>query len=244
VVQRTVGACRRVVGGALALTRRLPWRARWSAAAAVGVVLIVGVGVAAWGSGGDRSSAGDGRDESSVASDAEPGEVVSPGDEVEATPDTTVPAGDGEGSIHETVEVDPEAVAAVAEPIGIDETADFGNGVTARITSVESVEAEGHLPGEFSGPAVALTIEVTNRSDDAVDLGTVTADLTFGDGLSAYPVFDPERPPFSGEVAPGDVASGSYVFTLDPSERDDVALRLSYSTEVPTVIFAGSVADG
>jgi hypothetical protein len=40
------------------------------------------------------------------------------------------------------------------------------------------------------------------------------------------------------------VASGSYVFTLDPGERDHVALRLSYTTEAPTVVFAGSVADG
>jgi hypothetical protein len=165
-------------------------------------------------------------------------------DEVDDSSDTTVPAGDGEGSIQETVEADPDAATDVAEPVGIGDTADFGNGVSARLTAVEAVEAEAHLPGEFSGPAVALTIEVTNGSSGTIDLGTVTVDLTFRDGLSAYPVLDPERRPFSGDLASGDAASGSYVFTLDPAERSDVALRLSYTTEAPTVIFAGSVADG
>jgi hypothetical protein len=225
----------------IAMIRRLSPSSRRPAALALGAGLIVATGLAVWALLAFWS--GDGSGESAARS-SPGGETIPPGEEVENTPDTTVPAGDGDGSIHETVEVDPDvAAAAVADPVPIDATADFGNGVTARLAGVEGVEAEAHLPGEFSGPAVALTIEVVNGSDDTISLATVTADLTF-DGRSAYPVVDPERSPFSGELAPGDTAAGSYVFTLDPAERDDVALRLAYSTEAPTVIFAGSVADG
>jgi hypothetical protein len=225
----------------LGMMDRLSPRARRAAALVLGACLVIATGVAVWAL-VDSGPSGNG-DADQVAGQPSPGgEPIAPGDEVENTPDTTVPAGDGDGSIDETVEVDPDAVAAVADPVAIDGTADFGNGVSARLTEVTAVEAEAHLPGEFSGPAVALTIEVSNGSEESISLATVTADLTF-DGLSAYPVLDPERPQFSGELAPGDTTSGSYVFTLDPAQRDDVALRLSYSTEAPTVIFAGSVAD-
>ena len=225
---------------------RLPLRARRIVAVTLAAALVGGGAVAVWAFVGAWPSGGGGSEGSSAASPEAAGQVPSE-DEVDDSSDTTVPAGDGEGSIHETVETvetDADAASDVAEPVGIGDTADFGNGVSARLTAVEAVEAEAHLPGEFSGPAVALTIEVTNGSSGTIDLGTVTVDLTFRDGLSAYPVLDPERRPFSGDLASGDAASGSYVFTLDPAERSDVALRLSYTTEAPTVIFAGSVADG
>lgn len=221
---------------------RFPSRVRRIVAVTLAAALVGGGVIGVWAFVGSWSPGGGSPEGSSAASPEAAGEVA-PVDEADDSSDTTVPAGDGEGSIHETVESDPDAVT-VAEPVGIGDTADFGNGVSARLTAVESVEAEAHLPGEFSGPAVALTIEVTNGSGGTIDLGTVTADLTFDDGLSAYPVLDPERRAFSGDLTSGDVASGSYVFTLDPAERADVALRLSYTTEAPTVIFAGSVADG
>ncbi|HEY7069411.1 MAG TPA: hypothetical protein VH479_04820 [Acidimicrobiales bacterium] len=201
---------------------------------ALGITLVATAAVVAFALAGPWSSDGGDPDRSPVASG-------SPAAERDPVSGTTVPAGDGRGSIHETVGSGP---AAVTEQFAMGDTADFGNGVTARLASVAPVEAEGHLPGEFSGPAVALTIEVANGSTASIDLGTVTADLTFGDGLSAYPVRDPAHRPFSGDLGPGGVASGSYVFTLDPGERDHVALRLSYTTEAPTVVFAGSVADG
>jgi hypothetical protein len=218
---------------------RLPsGRLRWVAGLLAAAVLVgAGFGVRAL-LDSSSTAASDGASNRGSNDLAPPpaGEAVDP-----SVPQTTVPAGDGDGSINETV--DPVPAANVADPVGIDETADFGNGVRARVSSVESLDAEAHLPGEFSGPAVALTVEVTNGSKQRINLDMVTVDLTF-DGLSAYTVRDPERRPVSGHLAPGESTSGSYVFTLDPSQRDDVALRITYSAEAPTVIFAGSVADG
>jgi hypothetical protein len=215
-------------------------RLRWVAGVlAVAVLIAAAFGIPALLDSGSSATASSDRVSDRASEDLSPppaAEAVDP-----SVPQTTVPAGDGTGSIHDTVEVDAEA--NLADPVAIDETADFGNGVRARVSSVEPVDAEAHLPGEFSGPAVALTVEVTNGSRRPINLDTVTVDLTF-DGLSAYPVRDPERRPVSGDLAPGDSTSGSYVFTLDHSQRDDVALRITYSAKAPTVVFSGSIADG
>jgi hypothetical protein len=132
----------------------------------------------------------------------------------------------------------------IADPVAIDETAEFGNGVEARLSSIESIEAEAFLPGEFSGPAVVVTVEVSNGSSETINLDTVTVDLVRGNNLSADPVTDPERTRLSGDLGAGETTSGDYVFTLAPDEREDVQVRIKYAAETPTVVFAGSVADG
>ena len=150
-------------------------------------------------------------------------------------------ASEAQGSIHETVDVEP---GEIADPVAIDETAEFGNGVEARLSSIESIEAEAFLPGEFSGPAVVVTVEVSNGSSETINLDTVTVDLVRGNNLSADPVTDPERTRLSGDLGAGETTSGDYVFTLAPDEREDVQVRIKYAAETPTVVFAGSVADG
>jgi hypothetical protein len=157
------------------------------------------------------------------------------------SPDATESA--RRGSIHERVDAPP---GVSARPVGIDAVAEFGNGVQARLAAVEPIDAQGHLPGERSGPAVAITIQVTNGSSAAIDLGTVTVDLTIGAGagVSAYAVAVPERPPLGGTLAVGAATSGEYVFTLAPEERAHVEVHVKYSADTPTVVFEGSVADG
>jgi hypothetical protein len=170
-------------------------------------------------------------------------EVASPaaGPPPPASPDAAAPA--GRGSIHERVDAPP---GISTRPVGIDDVAEFGNGVQARLAAVEPIDAQGHLPGERSGPAVAITLQVTNGSSAAIDLGTVTVDLTIGAGagVPAYAVAVPERPPLGGTLAVGAATSGEYVFTLAPEERAHVQVHVKYSADTPTVVFEGSVADG
>jgi len=147
----------------------------------------------------------------------------------------------GRGSIHETVDPEP---GVVAPPVGIADVAEFGDGVRARLADIESIEAEGHLPGERSGPAVAVSVQVTNLSSRPIDLDIVTVDLTTADGVSAYGVVVPGRPPLTGDLAAGETASGEYVFTLGPGDRTDVQIRVKYSASTATVVFEGSIADG
>jgi hypothetical protein len=155
------------------------------------------------------------------------------------TGDTPAPA--RRGSIHETVDAPP---GVTARPVGIDQVAEFGNGVRARLAAIDAIEAEGHLPGERSGPAVAVTVQVRNGSSRTIGLDTVTVNLTAGGGASAYGVVVPDRPPLAGDLPAGESTSGEYVFTLAREDRAHVQVRVKYSADTPTVVFEGSMADG
>jgi hypothetical protein len=129
----------------------------------------------------------------------------------------------------------------VADPVPLDAATDFGDGVAVRLASIEATTAEGSLPGERSGPAVAVTVEMSNGSERSVSVGNVTVDLIDADGVSAPPVVDPERPPLRGELAPGESRSGTYVFSLEPEDRDGVTVTVKYSGDTPMVLFVGDI---
>jgi hypothetical protein len=190
------------------------------------------IGVAAC-SGDDGDSAGAAKSESRATSSTTSTTTVA------SESSTGVKSGPPAASTAVSV---PGVDGPIAGPFAIDATGDFGNGVTARLSRIEAINATATLPGEFSGPAVALRVEVTNRSARTISLGTVIVDLVYGDNLSAYPVTDPKRVPLSGDLAAGDTTAGDYVFTIAPEARDHVQVRIRYAAEKPTIVFTGSVA--
>lgn len=207
------------------------------AAAALAVVVgLVVISADDDGDSGDEPAAAVAEDETSGGDEADPATGSSRPSTTGAGADDLEP-----GTIDEPA---PTIEAETAEPVAIDETADFGDGVRVRLREIESTEAEARLPGERSGPAVAVTVEVTNGSAEAVSLDRTQVDLTDAQGSSATPITDPEREPLRGELAPGATATGSYVFSLDPSDRSDVTIRIKYSAETPTILFRGPVPGG
>ena len=64
----------------------------------------------------------------------------------------------------------PEVPVTTAPAVALTDTADFGGQVVARIAQVTAVQATATLPGEISGPAVAVTVEITNSSAQAIGL--------------------------------------------------------------------------
>lgn len=149
-------------------------------------------------------------------------------------------------SVTATTVVDPgpttiPETGATVPPVAMDATSEFGNGVSARISKVTAVQAEATLPGETSGPGVSVTVQVTNGSDGAIDLGNVTVDLGNAEGASAAPVTTQPDTSFSGPLAPGDTAEGTYLFRVSPDERANVVIKVKYSSDTPIAVFAGSV---
>ncbi|HEY8524543.1 MAG TPA: DUF4352 domain-containing protein [Acidimicrobiales bacterium] len=177
--------------------------------------------------GPDRSSEeGAASDESEEGAESDSGTTTEAPPATDAGPTTTAVAG---------------VLGDVVGPVGLGDAADAGGGVEVRLRSVEPVEAEARLPGEVGGPAVAVTVEVANRSNDPVDLDLTTVDLATGDGVSAPPVFDPEREPLQGDLEPGDTRAATYVFTVAADQRSDISVRVRYAPDRPTVVFSGSV---
>ena len=125
--------------------------------------------------------------------------------------------------------------------MALDAATDFGNGVGIRLAPIESVEVEARRPGEIGGPGLAITIEITNGSDAEIQLDNVTVDLTDATGASASPVTPESELDLSGPLAVGASTTGTYFFTLPSEDRAGATLRVSYTTDVPTVLFTGDL---
>lgn len=122
-----------------------------------------------------------------------------------------------------------------------DEPGDFGTGVTTRVTSISAVDGVAAGPGESAAPAVAVTVEFENSSDQVVGMNSVQVDLQTQDGTSASSLSGPPSAPLSGALQPGQKASGTYVFDVADNQRADFDLLVSYSTDAPVLHFTGTV---
>jgi hypothetical protein len=122
----------------------------------------------------------------------------------------------------------------------IDDTASLGNGVDVRVSEVESVQGDAKGPGEISGPAVRVSVEVRNTSDEEVAMDLALVNVYYGkDKTPASALSGPGLAPLSGSIPAGKSATGAYVFSVPEDQREQLTVEFSYSTDAPTVIFSG-----
>ena len=151
------------------------------------------------------------------------------------------PAADTPAPTGPTTDAD-EPPASLA-PVPLDQPAAVGDGVTARVVSLDAVDATGVGPGNVTGPALRVTVALTNGTADALPLGGVAVDLASGPELvPASPVNDPSAAPFSGTVAAGGTAQGVYVFSIAAADRADVTLSVGYEAGAPVLVFTGAAS--
>jgi hypothetical protein len=216
--------------------RRPPW---WAAAAAVLVTLVV-LGVV-WGVTRDDDGADDGGGAEAAGSST-----------AVATP-TDLPTTDGFGS--PIVKPKPgQTKPRLAKPtstsksprpvrVGLDEPADLGNGVVVEVTRVESVQGNAKGRGERDAPAVRLTIELTNDTDQVIDLRGATVTAYFGPGNDpASDLSGPGADFLPSEVRPDATVTGVYVFAMPTKQRGSVRVDVGYAADQPQAIFRGSAA--
>lgn len=137
----------------------------------------------------------------------------------------------------------PEAIGAVerktADAVPLDEEVRVAKGVTARIVSVEPVAGKATLPGEVSGDALRVTVEITNDRKEDLDLGSSVVNLFFGkDRTPATTLSGPGEQPFAASVAAGKSAAGTFVFRV--SEHDvPVQIEIDLAADLTVAAFAG-----
>jgi hypothetical protein len=189
--------------------------------AAVVVVGAVGLGVLLWNFAAPPEAA------------PQPGSTPVVSQSVEPTPSTWPTPTPGA-----TETIDP----GEPEEVPIDETATVAGGAAVRIVDVESYEA-GDEPGQLAGPAVTVTIEVTNDGETALDTRGSSLNLNYGDDRTPAPSFgDPVRDGLPASIEPGATATGKYSFGLPLDVRDDVRVILDLVSGEPQVVFVGSMA--
>lgn len=207
--------------------KRLWW---WLAVAgAIAVLAIIGilVAMAVAGQSPQPGQTSPGHPSDSPSASAGPGESGDP-DDPEVTdspdPDTTI---------------DPDFGEPVADTAVGDETANFGDSVTAKLAELEFITVTGTRAGEVSGPAIRVTVEMMNGTDGAISLDAVTVNAYFGAETQPASPFDSETEsePFTGTLAAGETAQGVYLFSIPEGQDDDIVVTVSKSPESPLVVF-------
>jgi hypothetical protein len=126
--------------------------------------------------------------------------------------------------------------------VPLDDTARFGTGLDLRLSDLEPVDGVARGPGEIAGPAVRLTVRLTNHADRPVSLESVVLEVTYGRAQTpAMSLTGPGGRPFGGTLAPGRSRSARYVFAIPVSARDHVRVAASYTGSVPSVELAGAM---
>lgn len=113
------------------------------------------------------------------------------------------------------------------------------SGVTVQLTQIRAITTEALLPGEIAGPGLAITLRIDNAGSGSIDLDNAIVDLRGANGARGIAVSGSPAAPLSGSLAPGDIATGVYVFTIPDDQRNPVSVLFSYSAQTPTVILAG-----
>jgi len=128
-------------------------------------------------------------------------------------------------------------------PVALTDTAAVDGAVAAELTDVRAIEGEGTGPGNVAGPAVAVTVRLTNGTAEELSLDGAVVSLTYtSDARPASPLDDPSAAPLSGALAPGSSAEGVYVFSVPADQRDVVSVAIGYQAGAPYLVFTGSVA--
>jgi hypothetical protein len=161
-----------------------------------------------------------------------PTEVVLPTGTVPPAPPTPEPTGPTE---------DATALPVSLPPVALTEVAATEDGITAAVEDLVSVEGSGAGPGQVAGPAVRVTVRITNGTGAPVSLDAVAVDLATGpDAAPASPLEDVSYAPFRGTVEPGGEAVGVYLFTVPEDDRDTVTVSVGYEAGAPYLVFTGS----
>jgi len=143
-----------------------------------------------------------------------------------AAPAYTTPVPAPSGSTVDEVEepADPVETATVM----LDESAEVGGGVTARVTGIESLDVTAETPGEISGPAVAVTVSIENDGDEALDVSSAMVSLLAAGGELGMPTTSDPYRPFSGVIDAGASADAVYVFLLPDDARSAFDVSVQY----------------
>lgn len=159
---------------------------------------------------------------------------------VATTPTSAVPVPPPtKGDIHQTV---PARKVVTRRAVSLDATAHFTSAIAARLTRVEPISAKGNGPGEISGPALELTIKITNDGKSSIDLGNAVVNLADSRKQPGLPIAGAPAKPFSGTLSGGRSAVGIYVFTVPVGHRAPVSVTVSYTAAAPVVLFVGNAA--
>jgi hypothetical protein len=124
-------------------------------------------------------------------------------------------------------------------PVRLDEPSTTGTGLTAKLISVRAIEAKAQLPGEITGPALAINIEVSNTGTRSADLDSVVVTVLASDEAPGVEMTAAPAEPLGGRLAPKSTARGVYVFRVPQHKRRPITVTVSIG-DAPVLVFTGN----
>ena len=208
-------------------------------AACAGLLLALSVSATACTSsgGGGRSGGASG-----TSGPASPGATSGAGVSSPAA-GTTSAAGSPSGATRSpsgVLQTVPSGTIVTAPPRPLTSPAPLGGGVVVKVKRTDSFYAQARVPGDISGPAVAFTLRLTNRSASAVSLAGVAVTVSYGtDDTPASSIQVDRSRPFTGSVAAGRSATGVYVFGIPTDQRRHVVVTFTLDVKHPVILLQG-----
>lgn len=127
------------------------------------------------------------------------------------------------------------------EPVAPQEPGE-ATGITASLVKFESVTGEVVGPGDVAAAAVRVTLDVTNTGTGPLDLNLVVMNAYIGAQRDPAETYEqPGGSPVNGSLAPGETATGVYLFRIPEDRRDDVTFVVDYYAGQPAITFRGPV---
>lgn len=117
----------------------------------------------------------------------------------------------------------------------------FDSAATVSLDALSAISVSATTPGEITGPAVQVTVKVSNGSQQALDVSSAVVSVTAEDGTLGIPTTAGDPAPLEGVIAPGQSVTGSYVFMLDPAAGRGVLVTVNYAAAEPVAVFTGKV---
>lgn len=134
---------------------------------------------------------------------------------------------------------------AVDDAGALDDVATPQADVTVSLAKLEAVQGTAQGPGQVAGPALRVTLEVTNGTSEAIPLNAALVQVYCGpDRIPGDPLSGPGVSEFGGTLAAGDSATGVYVLTCPVELRDDVQITFGYVPAGAKVAFEGAAPRG
>lgn len=198
--------------------RRAGWRG-WAIAGAIVVLLVGGIVWGVLANSGSDPEQGAGSGTTGASPTPQPTEFGTP------TPGAT----DGVDK--------PDDLDEVA----IDEPAPAVEGIVAEVTGLEATTAGNDIPGEPSGPAIQVTVRLTNGSDAPVDTAGANTTLTYGgdDRLPAAGVTSEDAVTWPETIPAGGHADAVFVFAVPSSAVGNIRVIVDVLASAPNVVFVG-----
>ncbi|MFQ4147846.1 hypothetical protein AAGW05_03975 [Arthrobacter sp. LAPM80] len=139
-----------------------------------------------------------------------------------------------------------KVLAAIPQPVApavaIGVVSKPQRGVTATVGGIQAVDGKGRGPGQISGPAVRFTVTLTNGGTTPIDTGMVVVNVDGGpDHIPALVLSGPGVVNFPASLAPGQKASGTFVFLIPNNQRNEVRIFFNYDVSSSIVAFEGAV---